>query len=302
MIETAPPSKQAVVELFAAFEGTNPTEIRERVLRLVDLYDAVVAIGKSILPEASKISARDRILKYLQLYPGIIISYKELMIISAISEWARRVRELRVQYGWKIVTAHSLKDMMAEGETIPFLGLELADPNDYVLIDTKQDREAAFRWNTANSIRRKNLSVKDAILEFLKLNVGKPVSGEELRYVANEATEWARRVRELRTEQGWPIATHMSGRPDLVVGEYVLESGIPGIIHDRYIPDEIRASVLERDKYKCVRCGWSREAWTAAEPRFLELHHKKQHVDGGENTSENLETLCNKCHDAVPRP
>ncbi len=83
MIETAPPSKQAVVELFAAFEGTNPTEIRERVLRLVDLYDAVVAIGKSILPEASKISARDRILKYLQLYPGIIISYKELMIIPS---------------------------------------------------------------------------------------------------------------------------------------------------------------------------------------------------------------------------
>ena len=67
MVEATPPSKQAVVELFAAFEGTNPCEIRERVLRLIDLYDAVVAIGKNILPGAEQISARDRILKYLQL-------------------------------------------------------------------------------------------------------------------------------------------------------------------------------------------------------------------------------------------
>ncbi|WP_323985578.1 HNH endonuclease [Klebsiella aerogenes] len=32
---------------------------------------------------------------------------------------------------------------------------------------------------------------------------------------------------------------------------------------------------------------------------FLELHHIEHHADGGENTLENLITLCNVCHDEV---
>ncbi|MFR5760709.1 MAG: HNH endonuclease [Oscillospiraceae bacterium] len=35
--------------------------------------------------------------------------------------------------------------------------------------------------------------------------------------------------------------------------------------------------------------------------KMLELHHKQQHKDGGENTVENLITLCNVCHDAIHR-
>ncbi|WP_139153108.1 HNH endonuclease, partial [Enterobacter kobei] len=34
---------------------------------------------------------------------------------------------------------------------------------------------------------------------------------------------------------------------------------------------------------------------------FLELHHIEHHADGGENTLDNLITLCNVCHDEVHR-
>ncbi len=86
------------------------------------------------------------------------------------------------------------------------------------LMTTEQDREAALRWNEANVLRRSKLSTKDKILSYLRKNVGRPVTGEELRYLANDSKEWARRTRELRTEEGWPIATRNSGRPELEVG------------------------------------------------------------------------------------
>lgn len=73
-------------------------------------------------------------------------------------------------------------------------------PDDYVLIDENQGRGTAFRWNKANEIRRKKLCVRDKILEYMRFNVCKQITGEELRYVANNKSEWARRVRELRTK------------------------------------------------------------------------------------------------------
>ena len=36
-------------------------------------------------------------------------------------------------------------------------------------------------------------------------------------------------------------------------------------------------------------------------PRFLELHHKRHHVKGGNNSEDNLLTLCVKCHDDLHR-
>ena len=133
-------------------------------------------------------------------------------------------------------------------------------------------------------------------------NVGTPVTGEELSYLAGNTKEWARRVRELRTEDGWPIATKNTGRNDLPVGVYVLEEDRQAYEHDRIIPDPIRVAVLERDGFKCTCCGWSRDKLNRDDPRkMLELHHKQQHKDGGENTIENLITLCNVCHDDVHR-
>jgi hypothetical protein len=224
------------------------------------------------------------------------------MVVAGIGDWARRVRELRVEFGWSIVSGVTAKEMFAEGD-FPVEGMnadELA-VDDYILTDTNQDRDAAHRWNLANEIRREGLSMRDAILKYFRKNVGKPVTGEELRYVAGDRQEWPRRVRELRTEFGWPIATKVTGRPDLPVGVYVLEADRQLPAHDRNIPDPVRVAVLQRDKYECVHCHWRQEKWNRADPRHLELHHKKHHVKGGANTKDNLETVCNICHDDIHR-
>lgn len=165
------------------------------------------------------------------------------------------------------------------------------------MISIEQDRDAAHRWQTAKRIRQKDVSVRDKILEFLRSNVGIPVSGEELSYVAKDHTEWARRTRELRTEFGWPIVTKQSGRSDLAMGTYLLEEDRQSPPHDRNIDDRTRRSVLVRDNYCCRRCGWSHEKNNRSDPRHLELHHVTHHINRGANTKDNLITLCTVCHD-----
>jgi hypothetical protein len=211
------------------------------------------------------------------------------------------VRELRVQFGWAIISGVTINEMREEEtEEVP-VALNAMRPNEYVLLSAKEDRDAAHRWHVANTIRKQGVSVRDKILKFLQANVGRGVTNEELRYVAGDKTEWARRVRELRTEQGWPIVTKTTGRPDLGVGVYVLQADRQSPEHDRSIPDDVRREVLRRDGYKCKKCGWSHDEWNPSDPRHLELHHIKHHVKGGENAEANLKTLCTVCHDKVHR-
>lgn len=241
----------------------------------------------------------ERLLQYFQRYPFQVLSQNELSIVAGISEWARRVRELRTEHGWTIVCVKTAKDMIETGDFDPALCSDLADVelNDYIMISTKQDREAAYRWRIANDIRKRNIGTKARILEFLRMNAGSPVSGEELRYVARNATEWARRVRELRTEDGWLISTYWNGRPELKSGLYLLEEDRQLPSHDRKIPDTLRREVLVRDNYRCQDCKWTRKLWNPDDPRHLELHHIEHHLDGGDNSINNLLTLCNICHD-----
>ena len=276
--------------------------LRERVISLVPAHNLLRDLGCSLIPRKYATAARERILHYLCEYPRTIIKGEELMVVSGISEWARRVRELRVEFGWKIVSGTTAKEMAKEGE-FPVPGIEPSKlrPDDYILLDEKQDRDAAFRWNMANQIRRKKIGIRDRILEFMLMNVGQQISGEELRYLAGNKTEWARRVRELRTEFGWQIMTKTTGIPDLPVGIYVLASDRQAPEHDRTIPDSVRSEVLLRDEYKCQSCGWHHEKWNPSDPRHLEAHHIEHHAKGGQNSTENLISLCNICHDNVHR-
>lgn len=264
-------------------------------------------LGSSLIPKSEAPSARDRIIAYLKQYPQTVIDGDELMVVSGISEWARRVRELRVQFGWWIYSGVTFRQMAQYPEDVvafEAIGIDplKIKPDQYVLMRTEQDRDAALRWNVLNEIRRKKIATKDKIIEYLRKNVGVQVTGEELSYLAGNAKEWARRVRELRTEDGWPIVTKNTGREDLPVGVYVLEEDKQAYEHDRKIPDDVRVAVLERDHFQCVRCHWDRSMLSKDDPRkMLELHHKKHHKDGGDNTKENLETLCNVCHDKEHR-
>jgi len=167
-------------------------------------------------------------------------------------------------------------------------------------VKSAADLDAARRWHIANRIRRQNIGSQEKVFLFLRENVGKVVTTDELAYVAKDAKEFARRVRELRTEQGYAIATKFTGRPDLNVGQYVLES-LDRVAepHDRAISNEVQKVVYERDENRCRICGWSHAKWVSSDPRILELHHLEHHKNRGTNDETNLIVLCSKCHDEV---
>lgn len=280
-------------------------DTREKVLSLIPAFHLLRDLGSSLISEHIP-AARDRIIFYLCKYPRKIIHGDELMVVSGISEWARRVRELRVEFGWSIISGVTAKELAEadaeEGISTELDGRALSSlrPEEYILMDETLDRDAAYRWNIANTIRKSDGSVKEKVLRFFRANVGNRVTGEELRYVANDKTEWARRTRELRTEEGWPVVTRSQGRDDLPVGVYILEEDRQAPQHDRRIPDGVRVEVLARDGFACRKCGWRHADLVRSDPRkLLELHHRIHHVHGGENAAENLVTLCNVHHDEI---
>jgi hypothetical protein len=294
--------RRKVEELIRNFEVELQTgELRPKVLALVPIFHGLRDLGKALIPSKYASAARDRILYYFRKYPRTIISGDELLVVSGIQEYARRVRELRVQFGWAIASGMTIKEMREDGDEEVPNELNIMRPSDYFLLNDMQDRDAAHRWNVANAIRKERGSVRDKILKFLRENVGQGVTSEELRYVAGDKTEWARRVRELRTEFGWPIATKTTGRPDLGIGVYVLQADRQSPPHDRFIPDDLRREVLRRDGYKCQQCNWSHGEWNPSDPRHLELHHIRHHAKGGDNVKDNLLPLCTVCHDILHR-
>ena len=263
---------------------------REKVLLLVELTGTVKDLGIHTDVEAAKVSARERLRLYLVSYVGEVLTAPELEVVSGISEYGRRVRELRTQDGYKILTGAS---------NDPEVGVTLRQ-TDYLLLDSEPDKTAAQRWHVANRIRRQEQGGSmGRILRYLRENVGEVITSEELFYVAR-ASEFGRRTRELRTEQGYPIATRFTGRPDLRMGEYVQKSreriAEP---HDRRTPFAVEKEVYARDDNTCRLCGWNRSRWNRRDPRILELHHVREHARGGANTADNLLVLCSRCHDDI---
>lgn len=62
-----------------------------------------------------------------------------------------------------------------------------------------------------------------------------------------------------------------------------------------HIPQSIRQAVLDRDNAQCQCCG------TGGENR-LQLHHWRQfRSHGGGHTTENLVTVCFRCHERIHR-
>lgn len=303
--------RHQLVDLLNDFEQRlNEDDLRDQVQALVPAVYLLRDLGSSLIPKNDASSARERILYYLRRYKFKVIAGDELAVVSGISEYARRVRELRVEYGWPIYSGMTVKEMLEEesegtdevfGSEIATYEIQAMNSDDYILVG-EQDRDAAHRWNLANDIRKLDDSIRDRLLKYLRANVGQPVTGEELKYVARGAQSWPRRTRELRTEEGWPVATRNSGRPDLPVGVYILEADRQASPHDRNIPDSARIEVLERDNFKCRCCGWDSSERKDEDPRtLLELHHIEHHAEGGSNDPDNLITLCNVHHDEVHR-
>ena len=132
-------------------------------------------------------------------------------------------------------------------------------------------------------------------------NIGKIMDSDELREVAGSITEWARRVRELRNEEGYRILTH-NDRSDLKAGQYVLEDPMPIPAFERATSKETRAYVLDRNGFTCQMCGA-----VAGEPHpydptrktRLHLGHIRDKSQGGTDDASNLRALCSVCNEGA---
>ena len=60
----------------------------------------------------------------------------------------------------------------------------------------------------------------------------------------------------------------------------------------RYIPKFVKEAVLKRYFGMCAVCP---------EKLLLQLHHKKPHSEGGDNSEQNIVPLCPKHHSMVTR-
>ena len=135
------------------------------------------------------------------------------------------------------------------------------------------------------------------------------MNSDELRGIAGGISEWGRRVRELRTEEGYQILTH-NDLSSLKPGQYVLMDPKPQPAFERAISKETRAYVLDRNGFTCQMCGA-----VAGEPhpydptRRTRLHigHIVDKSLGGSDEPANLRAICSVCNEGaanitVPRP
>lgn len=142
---------------------------------------------------------------------------------------------------------------------------------------------------------------KEGIRRFLEANIGKVVTGDDTRAAGNNASEWARRLRELRDEEGYAILSH-NDRADLKPGEYILESLKRRPAFARNISKETRALVLERNGYTCQMCGAAAgdpDPYNPARTIRLTMGHIIDKSKGGDDSPSNLRALCSNCNEGL---
>ena len=150
---------------------------------------------------------------------------------------------------------------------------------------------------------------KQLILEFFLQNIGRVLESRDIQEASGGAVEWARRVRELRNEEGYQILSHKD-RADLKPNQYLLETTHRVPSFKRNISKETRAWVLERNGYTCQMCGA-----TAGDPDplggsrtvRLEMGHILDKSKGGDDSPQNLRAVCSNCNEglqntALPKP
>ena len=145
----------------------------------------------------------------------------------------------------------------------------------------------------------RRVSVKERLRRFFRENQGQILTSAQLQAAAGNATEWARRVRELRSDEGWPIQTH-NDDASLTPGEYRLSGDPPepgAYNFGPRISQAQRARILERNGYTCQSCG-AAAGDVDEQGRHIRLHvdHHDPHSHGGPPDDSNLRALCSACN------
>ena len=161
-------------------------------------------------------------------------------------------------------------------------------------------KRPAGKSSTHNVVVRVGSARARLRIHFLA-NIGRIMDSAELRPIAGNISEWARRVRELRTEEGFLILTH-NDRADLKPGQYLLESAKPQPAFARGIFKEGRAFVLDRNGFTCQMCGAvAGEAHRYDPTRKTRLHigHVIDKSLGGGDDAGNLKAICSVCNEGA---
>ncbi len=150
---------------------------------------------------------------------------------------------------------------------------------------------------------------KALILDFFLANVGTVLESRDIHAASGGASEWARRVRELRNEEGWQILSHKD-RSDLKPGQYLMGTTKRVPAFKRGISKETRARVLERNGFTCQMCGAAAgdpDPFSPGRTIRLTMAHIVDKSKGGSDTFENLRAVCTNCNEglqntSLPKP
>lgn len=148
---------------------------------------------------------------------------------------------------------------------------------------------------------KNNKGARDKLRAHFLLNVGRTMDGDELRPIANGISEWARRIRELRDEEGFQIHTH-NDQSRLKPGQYVLMSAKPLPAFQRDISKETRALILDRNGFTCQMCGavaGEPDPGNPAQKTRLHIGHIIDKSMGGSDEASNLRATCSVCNEGA---
>ena len=146
----------------------------------------------------------------------------------------------------------------------------------------------------------KKLGARDRLRAYFLMHTGEILDSDTLREVAG-VSEWARRVRELRNEEGYQILTH-NDRSSLKPGQYMLENIMPQPAFAREISKETRAFVLDRNGFTCQMCGavaGEQHPYDATRKTRLHIGHIIDKSMGGTDDPANLRALCSVCNEGA---
>ena len=167
-------------------------------------------------------------------------------------------------------------------------------------------QHAKYKYNTFD-----RLTTWEAVLSDLGLQIAKPaiVSDEDFLNHYLEIAQYFRRTpskdlfekyhAEVKHGPNWTLINRWGAKKfhslvwNYVQGEKTIHDISAGKSSKRKpISPKLRAEVLERDKYRCVKCG----ADAKSSGTTLHLNHRLRVSQGGNNSWENLETTCADCN------
>lgn len=139
-------------------------------------------------------------------------------------------------------------------------------------------------------------SARDRLRTFFSENVGRVLQTHQLREIAG-ISDYARRIRELRDEEGMAIRTFKE-RTDLRPDEYVLENLQFEPVANPRIPEPLRKTALLRDGAACRFCG-GRRADDVSPTKSSRFRLRIDYIDplehGGTEQIENIGVICSEC-------